>query len=78
LGQLVDADRSRPQDGRVVVGAVDDGRFDAVLAGTAIENHLDRGSKIIRDVRGRGGADTSEAVGRRRGDAVTADLDKSC
>ena len=76
--QLVDADRTRPQNGGVVVSAIDDGRFDAVLTWTAVENHRDLGSEFIRDVGGGGCADASEAVGRRRSDAVTANLDKAC
>ena len=59
----------RPQHDRLAARAVDDGRFDADLAGAAVEDQGHALTEFFSDVRRGGRADAAEAVGRRRGDA---------
>ena len=48
--QRFDADSARPQQRRFGAGEVDDGRFDAVPAGAAVEDQCNRVAKFVSDV----------------------------
>ena len=63
-------DATRPQQHRLVAGKGDDRRFDADVAGAAVEDQVDVVAEIVGDVlRGRR-RDVTEAIGRRRRNAV--------
>ena len=79
-GDRLRADLAGTQQHRAVAGQarqVDDGRFDADLAGSAVEHRPQRavGAELVAHVLRGGRADVAELVGRRRRDAAAAALE---
>jgi hypothetical protein len=60
--------------------AIDDGRLDANVAGTAVEHEVDGspqvGPEILANVASARGTDGPEAIGRRRRNSATERLEK--
>ena len=61
----------RPQQGRLRAAAIDDGRFDADIAVTAVQ-HRQAGAELLLHVSGPGRADAPVTVGAGRSDAGDA------
>lgn len=67
-GELFGGDGAGPEDGRGGAGEVEDGGFDADVAGSAVEDEVDGVAEFIVDMSSGGGADAGGAVGAGSGD----------
>ena len=68
--ELFGSHATRPQDIRPAVREIDDRRFDAHGARTAIEDQIDQSVQLGEYVLGRGRADSAKAIGRRSRDSA--------
>ena len=69
-GDVRGADGAGPQHHRRTAGEINNGRLDADPAGPAVQDQRQGITKFVPHMRGSGGAEVAEAVGRRRRDAA--------
>ena len=67
---------TRAKDGRLLARDIDDGRFDADLAGTAVKDEVDGGPQVLANVVSRRGTDRAEAIGGRCRDSASERREK--